>query len=238
MMNTVLRRGLLGALLLATGCVSTGEIDNPLTRRATWFSFLSGADIAQACRNDGMDQYRMVYVADRRQQVRVYDLTLAPNRPPELRARVMPVNATDWLAVQSGSGFDRPLSPTDSLEILPLEAVLPILTALNQAGWSMRPPTVGQKIASHSYFWLASGCEGGQFHFQAWDYPDANFLALDFPDLLFALDTTTLRPRAHPTDGQRRTFDRIRARVGYSLKEDRRELYNMVVTETGVAPSY
>lgn len=237
MIDRVLRYGIVGIVLLATGCISTGEIDNPVMRRATWFSFVSGGDIAQACQNDGMDRYRMVYVADRREQVRIYDLTLAPDRQPELRSRVMAVNVSDWLRVQNRSGFSGGLSPTDQLQSIPMEAALPILEAMNKAGWSMRPPPVGQKIASHSYYWLASGCENGAFHFQAWDYPDPEFLALEFPELLFALDTTTLRPRAAPSDGQRRIFDRVRPRVGYTNKDDRLELYNIVVTDRGVEPS-
>lgn len=226
--------GLFGLVLGITACTSTGEIADPFERRATWFSFISGEDIARTCQDDGFDQYRFVYVADRSIQVRIYDLRLYTDRQPELRSRVVPALFSDWLKVQNNGWADSTTSPTDAIEVIPLEAALPILTELNKAGWSTLPPPVGQKIASHSYFWLASGCEGGQFYFQAWDYPDKSFLDLAFPELLFALDTTELRPKTHPTDGVRRIHNGLSPRKGFSRKEDERELYNMTVTETGI----
>ena len=40
---------LLAALALLGGCAYRGDIDNPLTQRVTWFSYLGGSDIAEAC---------------------------------------------------------------------------------------------------------------------------------------------------------------------------------------------
>ena len=47
--------------LALLGCAYQGEIDNPLTVRVTWFSYLGGSDIAAACGPGARERYRIIY---------------------------------------------------------------------------------------------------------------------------------------------------------------------------------
>jgi hypothetical protein len=45
-------------------------------------------------------------------------------------------------------------------------------------------------LYSAGFWWLAAGCQDGQFRFAAWTYPDPGFARLGFAEILFAHDAT------------------------------------------------
>lgn len=224
---------LAGVALLA-GCASSGEIDNPLQRRATWFSFISGEDIASECVASGREHYRLTYIADRDVQVRIYDIDAETTPTPQLRSRIMTVAASDWFPMPILTDPSRPFRPYDSIAPLSTETTQAIVDDLIQAGWSTSPAPVGRKIASHSFTWLAAGCRNGVFSFQVWEYPDETFLGLAFPSILFQADTSGIAVNTHPSDGERRTYNAFIGRTADNMPGDGRHLYNMEIGPDGV----
>lgn len=224
-------------LALLAGCASSGDINNPVERRLTWFSFISGEDIAADCAVSGRERYRLTYIADREIQVRIYDIDAALAPDAQLRSRVITAAANDWFPWPILSDPGQPFRPNEAIAPLPQDDLDAVRGALVDAGWSTTPPPVGRLIASHSYSWLAAGCRDGAFHFQAWEYPDPEYLALAFPAMLIEADGNEIRPRAEPTDGERRVFNAFMGRTGDNMPSDGRELYNMKVGPTGVSIS-
>jgi hypothetical protein len=224
-------------LALLAGCATSGEIDNPAERRFTWFSFISGEDIARDCAATGRERYRLTQIADREIQVRVYDIDAGLAPDTQLRSRVLAGAANDWFPWPILTDPSRPFRPHEAVAPLPPEKLTAVRDALVAAGWSTRPPPVGRLIASHSYSWLAAGCRDGQFHFQVWEYPDADYLSLGFPAILTETDGNPIRPRPEPTDGERRTFNAFMGRTGGNMPTDGRELYNMKIGPNGVTIS-
>jgi len=235
MMNKTLSTSLItGAIaLLATACTSTGEIDNPMERRFTWFSFISGEDIQASCTETGQEGYRLIYQADRAIQVRIYDIDPTVTPVPQQRSRIMTVAANDWFPWPILTDPTRPFRPYDSVSPLTPAQVDAVREDLLKSGWSTRPAPVGKRIASTSYTWLVSGCRNGIFSFQAYEYPDPAFQNLKFPDILFGADASGYKVVPAPTDGKRRELS-ILETTGRKGQEEAQNLYNMLVTETGV----
>lgn len=221
-------------------CQTSGEIDNPAQRRATWFSFLSGEDIAAECIASGREQLRLIYYADRDIQVRIYDIDLGLRPEPQLRSRVLTFVANDWFPLPILTDPTRPFRPFESIANLSIESAEAIVTELRDAGWATQPPPIGRRIASHSYAWLIAGCIDGQFHYQVFEYPDEEFLNFRFPAVLFDLDTTEIDVAQHPNDGIRRRYSQ-----GFGSTPDepndemlRGRRHNLVVNARGVEFSY
>ncbi|NMM44363.1 hypothetical protein HH303_07725 [Rhodospirillaceae bacterium KN72] len=234
----------MGILILPTllaGCASitqsNGEIDNPVQRRAVWFSFISGEDIQRSCASDGRERYRLVYIADRTVQVRIYDIDPLTTPSPQQRSRVMTVAASDWFPWAITEDVTRPFRPHTGITNLSDADMDALRTAFAQDGLGTRAPPIGRKIADTSYSWMGSACIGGTFHFQAWEYPDADYTGLRFPEMLFAKDPTGIRIEPSPTDGKRRVYDRFKPPVWDNDPWRHASHYNMEVHETGVTIS-
>jgi hypothetical protein len=230
--TTALAAGLTLALL--AGCTTGGEIDNPVQRRATWISFISGEDIAASCAANGREHYRLTYYADRDIQVRVYDVEQTGDPAAQLRARVLQVAANAWFPWPLFEDPSRPFRPYDRVSDLSDVQLAAIRTNLAESGLGTRPPPVDRKLASHSYFWLAAGCRDGEFAFQAWEYPDPDFAALDFPEILFEADATAIPVEPTPADGKRRTYNAFTGRTAGNQPADGRTRYNLRVDPRGV----
>ncbi|RED53910.1 hypothetical protein [Aestuariispira insulae] len=172
-----------GALL--SGCASDGEVGNIFQRKTTWTDFVSGGDIKAACVPGAANRYRAVYNANRADQVRIYDVATNAGGGV-LRTRVLEhaisQNSTIWPLEKNTL-----LDPSDNSTPLPVADVAQIEKLFATDGLAA-PAPVGRRLFSGSYFWLVSGCVNGQFHFNAWEYPDDSFKGLNFPNMLFARD--------------------------------------------------
>jgi hypothetical protein len=62
-------------------------------------------------------------------------------------------------------------------------------SALTASG-AFGPAPLGLRLASEQFYWIASLCRDGRFHFNAWLYPSARFAGLRFPAALLARDGT------------------------------------------------
>ena len=233
--------GILALPALLAGCASVtqsyGEIDNPIQRRAVWFSFVSGDDIQRSCASDGRERYRLVYIADRSVQVRIYDIDPMTTPAPQQRSRVLTVAASDWFPWAVPDNASGPFRPRTGVTDLTQDEMSALRAAFAQDGLGTRTPPVGRKIADTSYSWLGSACIDGHFHFQAWEYPDADYTGLSFPAMLFAQDSTGIRIEPSPSDGKRRVYDRVRPPLWNNNRLEHASHYNMEVFETGVTIS-
>lgn len=176
-----------------TGCLYTGGVENPIARRLNWFSYAAGDDIKRNCTAGSPAQYRLVYNASWYEQVRAYDL----------RRSATGQGAMLWTHVfdgQSGDisrfSLDDPTAPWagKSGETRLEEArYVELIRAIEASGFG-EPAPAGTRLQSWDFYWLASACANGQFHFNAWRHPSDRFAAITFDKLLFAWDGTGVRP--------------------------------------------
>ena len=65
------------------------SVENPLTIKATWFRYLGGTDIRQACGAGTGDRYRFVYNGHYNEQLRSYEVTPDASGGAAVRARAL-----------------------------------------------------------------------------------------------------------------------------------------------------
>ena len=190
---------------LLAGCTYQGYIDQPVTMKFTWYSYLAGDDISEACVANSLPRYRLVYNGHYDEQIRSYELVGLDGGGAAFKARVLgPSRALALLRT--------PLDPHDpwrwtvSETLLGPEAFAAFVSTLEVDGL-MRSSPGGVSLLSSEFYWIASGCRAGRFLFRAWRYGTPGYEALAFPDTLLAYDETgiALNP-ARPIDPQ----DRLR----------------------------
>ena len=185
-----------------TGCAgsSTGEIDNPVLRRATWIDFISAGDIRRTCDAGSPGRIRFVLNANRAEQVRIYDLSIAD---ASLRTRVLtpklPINE-----IQLNDSITRFFNPTDMIVRLSESDAGAILAAY-RADLAAPRSAAPTDLLSEWHFWLVGACLDGVFDYEACVSPDPGFRALAFPAPLLAGDVTGI-PLNRPPAGPRLTL--------------------------------
>lgn len=184
---------------LLAACTYRGNIDNPTTIKATWFSYLNGDDIRAACVEGAPLQYRLVYNADYDQQLRSYEITGATATGEgaggaRLTARVL---GASGLVVNKMSFSDPFAFAHWKRSEAPLGAsVVDRLTGLLEASGAFAPAPKGLQMFSKETYWISNLCRDGVFYFNAWRFPSDRFDAIAFDELLFALDETGVPVRA------------------------------------------
>lgn len=183
---------LLPALLAA--CSYRGDIDNPATLKATWFSYLNGDDIRAACREGSGRRYRLVYNADYNEQIRSYEIFDEGARGATLIARVQGPSGlrVSQLRLSDPLGWAR---WTKSVTPLSLDAAARLDAALEASG-AFGPAPSGLRMFSKETYWISSLCRDGTFYFNAWRFPSDRYEAITFDALLFSLDDTGVALRA------------------------------------------
>lgn len=184
--------------LLAGACTYAGSNDNPILRKATWFSYVGGDDIRRDCRPGQYDKYRLIYNGTWDEQVRAYDLVRSATGQGALLfttvfaggsigiVQLLDPYAGPWGGVHT----DRKLDETQYRDLV---------AAIERSGLG-QPSPAGLRLHSESFYWVAISCVGGQFHFNAWDYPD-RIKQVVFDRPLFALDNTGVAVNpVHPYD--------------------------------------
>ncbi|NIA72344.1 hypothetical protein HBA54_27515 [Pelagibius litoralis] len=226
----VLSVGLLSFGLAA--CSYQGAIDNPTTIKATWFSYLNGDDIRQACAEGATLRYRLVYNADYDEQLRSYELVGDGAGGAALTARVQGPSGL----VVSKLRLDDPLAWarwTTSQAALDAPALGRLDEALERSG-AFGPAPTGLRLFSKETYWVSSLCKDGVFSFNAWVYPSERFDEISFNDLLFGHDATgvTVRPPQAIAPGERFHANVPRRRQS---DDDRGNTFNLQVGENGLA---
>ncbi len=210
-------------LLLLAACSYRGDIDSPLVRKVSWFSYLDGGDIRETCAAGAADHYRLVYNGRYDEQLRSYEVTTDGTGGAWLVARAMDaanlVDLTfdDLLAPWRWRRSEQYLSPAELGEF---EARL-------AASGMFGPPPVGLRLFSGDFYWIGSACRAGVFRFNAWLYPGDRFARIRFADFLFERDATGIpvNPPREILAGERvgprgRQKDRTETRFWLQVRED------------------
>jgi hypothetical protein len=190
---------LAGTAAVATGCAYRGDIDNPVVRKVTWFSYLDGADIRSGCTEGALDSYRLVYNGRYQEQLRSYELTADGAGGAYLVARAKaPANAfdvtvDDVLAPWRWKKSETRLSPDEYRRFL----------GLLEASGQFSGAPVGLRLFSGDFYWIGSACRNGAFAYDAWLFSKDGFSQVRFAEFLFAHDQTGLAvnpPRRIPAN--------------------------------------
>lgn len=174
--------------LFLSGCAYHGHIDQPITIKATWFSYLAGDDIRQTCVPNGLPRYRLVYNGSYEEQLRSYDVVGLDGGGARLVARVLgPMRA--FAVIRNPSDLQAPWRWTESEAVLSPQEFADFKAALDESGLRQRL-TGTADLLSTEFYWIVSGCERGEFLFNAWRYGTERYAALRFPAVLLGYDQT------------------------------------------------
>ena len=197
---------LLVLALVLTGCTYSGEPQDPVTRRFTYFSFLAADDIRAACDDGGAERYRFIHNAEYSVQVRVYEIAVDPTTGEgRMATRVLggerlgpfQFNLQSW---QLEQGSARTLLRPRDVQL--------IRDTLAEADF-MEPPPHQVALWSDEYYWLVSGCVAGAFHQNGYAYPSERYLRLGFTRVLATYDASGV-PFAERPPGESRIRDERR----------------------------
>lgn len=171
---------------LVAGCASVGPTDNPFVRELAWQRYVGGDDIDRTCRDQSQVAYRLVYNGVEDAQRRTYDLTGQPDGGAMLEVRVLgPAALND---PQNPISVRDPLAPwrgQQALYRLSAAEFRGLLAAVSATGFDAPAPQ-GLFLRGDGFYWAASACRDGKFHFHAWSAPSAEFDRMARP-LLAAL---------------------------------------------------
>lgn len=181
------RGGVLLAVLLALGaCAYRGGTDDPVSRRLSWFSYLNGDGLRESCGPGTIDRYRLVYNGRYNEQLRTYEVTGDGAGGAILVSRALGqanlanVDLYDLLGPWRWERSEGRLSPAETREFIEI---------LERSGMFAGAPE-GLRLNSWRFYWVASGCHDGTYHFAAWQHPSAGWDKLAFPEFLLARDGT------------------------------------------------
>ncbi len=186
---------LVGLAALVAACTNDRLIDTPIVNRFAWFTYLDGTSLRESCSADMPFRARLIYNADYREQVRIYNVVGDGAGGAYLKTRVGNAGAIDI----SRFSLEDPAAPlggwkTSLVRLSPAE--FESLRVALRASGAFEAPPVGRRLHSSQYYWLSSICDDGTFYFQAWEANEEGFPELSFPELLFTHDATqvTVRP--------------------------------------------
>jgi hypothetical protein len=161
------------------------EVDDPVSRRFSYLSYLAADDLRESCTPSSGERYRFVYNAEYNRQVRLYEIGIAPDRQEgKLEVRVLggkrygvfQFGFKNWLLEQAVARTR-----------LQRRDVSALYDALERARFGAEPRH-GLELWSDSYYWLVSSCHEGNFHQQGYLHPSREFAAQDFAGVLAPLD--------------------------------------------------
>lgn len=182
-----LRRASIAIALVAAACTYTGN-DNPIVRRAAWFSYVNGDDIRKDCVAGTADRSRFVHNAVYVQQVRTYDV-VRDAAGPVLKVRVLGRPDLSQFGISRPDDIFGPWrGATADVRLRDGDLVL-LQRLMGEAGVFDRPP-VGLELPSEGFYWTVAACRAGAFNFNAYLWPSEQFEKAQFSRLLFAWDPT------------------------------------------------
>lgn len=186
-------RGLSLSLVVAlglSGCMYTGGVGEPVARKFSWFSYAAGDDIKASCTPDAPTRYRLVYNANWNEQVRAYDLrhSVIVGGGATLSTHVFGGYGGNVSSFSLSNVSEPWQGPAREVKLDEAQ-YLALIRAIEASGFG-EPAPEGLRLESWDFYWLASACAAGQFHFNAWKYPSDRWAKIAFDKLLFAADGT------------------------------------------------
>lgn len=198
-----IRAAIVGVVALGVlgGCAARVDgVDNPLTRKFQWFSYLQGDDFKGSCGPGAAARYRMVLNAIYTEQVRIYNVS---DGVMDVRL-VLPMDMRDFALTSSPASIFDPWRGMRSGVDLGTDGQAELVAALQESG-VFGPPNQGAELSSRGFFWTIAACHQGQYHFTGFQWPSDEWMAATFPQRLFDLDPTSVAvnpPRKTKTSRQ------------------------------------
>lgn len=153
--------------LLAAGCSYSGGIENPLTRKATWFSYLNGDDVRNRCaESPNRFEVRLIYNGNFKEQVRTYEIRPDGTGGAFVTARAMPDDAGNLVNFR----LSDPLATgrwEKATVTLTSEERTQLVARLADSGVFQRAPS-GIDLKSWGSYWVSIACRQGKVFFNAW----------------------------------------------------------------------
>jgi hypothetical protein len=188
------RKILIAAVICGLAGCSGGDISNPLSRKLNWFHYADADSVRDNCRPGALNQYRLIYNANWDQQVRAYDLRESALGDGTAVLFTQVFGGSYGFNVSSFTLNDGPSSGGASGQVrLTAEQYRILVQALNDSGFN-QPAPKGLRLNSYDFYWLVAACVNGQFHFNAWRFPPAQFDQIAFGPPLFQWDGTRVPP--------------------------------------------
>ncbi|MCF4166620.1 hypothetical protein L2U69_13280 [Zavarzinia compransoris] len=177
------RAAVLSTGFALAGCMPNGPVSGTMARLPTWYRYLSGDDVRQACAAGASDRVRFVYNAVWREQVRAYEVAFT-----DYGARI---DQYAWgpasILAFSPEG---PLVAAETASVGIDAARTARLERAMDASDVAGPAPTGTFLRSDNFYWIVAACRNGQFHYNAFQQGDGRFEALSFPRELFDADRT------------------------------------------------
>ena len=173
---------------LLAACTYRGYIEEPVTLKLTWYSYLAGDDIKMTCVPGTLPRYRLVYNGHYDEQLRSYEVVGLDGGGAAFKARVLGPSRAQAL-LSNPLDLQDPWRWTISETQLGPESFADFAATL-EANGAKNPLRGGMSLLSSEFYWIASGCRDGRFLFNAWRYGTPRFDALTFPETLLAYDRT------------------------------------------------
>ena len=220
--------GILVAACLILVAPSGTRADNYWLRNFTWFGVLDGKDLREGCGPGAPDRLRFIYNGIYQQQIRVYELARpAPGAPATFDSKVLTrLNLSSFTLDELFLGT----KDITSHAVLDDRAFTQLIDTVVADGYT-GPVPPGLSLPSDGFYWVVTGCLGGQYHINGWVYPTDRFKALRFPAFVFARDATGVainQPRR--TDAG----ERMRARSGNQSALDVSPAFDVKLDDGGV----
>lgn len=173
---------------MVAACTGTGSrVDQPLTRKFAWFSYLNGDDIRERC-TAGRWEVRLVYNGNYEKQVRSYHIVGDGGGGAYVTARATP---GDYGTLTRLSLSD-PLQPwrwRKSDMQIDGESRDVLAQSLARSG-IYEPAPDGMRLPSWAWYWVSIACRDGEVFFNAWTYPSERWDRVRFREALAPYDET------------------------------------------------
>ena len=174
------------ATSLMAGCAFTqgSDISNPLTRKASWFSYLNADDLRVACSaGDAEGRIRLVYNADYYKEVRSFEIQPQAGFDQfNMVSRVFGPAEVSQINVDVNAPLGA-FGGDEATDRLDRESYVRLTDALQSDGFGYQERD-GLRLHSDDYYWVAIGCSSKQITLAAWTSAKDNLNALRFPTVL------------------------------------------------------
>lgn len=209
-LSATLATGLAG---LVAGCTYGGQIDQPYTLKATWFSYVNGDDLRKRCANiEDHWEVRLIYNGDYEKQVRTYHMIADGVGGADVTARASKPDAGNLASVS----LDDPLAPwrwrTSRANLGP-DARDDLEAELADSG-VYRDAPAGIRLKSWGWYWVSIACKDGEVAFNAWTYPSERWDGQDLREIVSPLDETGVAFNQPREPSAEANFRRTQGRPG------------------------
>lgn len=175
------------ALLSACSYTANSDIQNPVVRKASWFSYLNGDDLRSACSaGEAEGRIRLTYNADYYKEVRSYNiLPYAGNETFKLESYVFgPADVSQInVTLNAPLGF---LGGKKVEQNISRSQYLSLTDAMVKDGFGTQNRD-GLRLFARDFYWVALGCSKKHITLAAWSSAKDDLRGLGFPGVIHGL---------------------------------------------------